>query len=130
VKLGPRAAATFLHRDFHPTNVLFRRGRVSGVVDWVNACRGPAGVDVAHCRVNLVLLSGPDVADRFLDAYRRAAPGYEHDPLYDVAALLDSALPSPAFYQPWRAFGAREVPVPELRRRAEAQLARVLGRLG
>jgi aminoglycoside phosphotransferase (APT) family kinase protein len=27
----------FIHRDFHPGNVLWRRGRVSGVVDWASA---------------------------------------------------------------------------------------------
>jgi aminoglycoside phosphotransferase (APT) family kinase protein len=36
----------FIHRDFHPGNVLWRRGRVSGVVDWASASIGPASVDV------------------------------------------------------------------------------------
>ena len=39
----------FIHRDYHPSNVLWQGGRVSGVVDWVNGCRGPAGIDVAWC---------------------------------------------------------------------------------
>ncbi len=49
---------TLLHRDFHPANVLCLDDEVSGVVDWSNACRGPAGIDVGHCRVNLALLYG------------------------------------------------------------------------
>ena len=28
----------FIHRDFHPLNVVWHRDRVSGVVDWVHAC--------------------------------------------------------------------------------------------
>ncbi|HSS08317.1 MAG TPA: aminoglycoside phosphotransferase family protein, partial [Acidimicrobiales bacterium] len=48
----PPYRATFIHRDFHPGNVLWWRGRVSGVVDWANACVGPRGCDVAHCRGN------------------------------------------------------------------------------
>jgi aminoglycoside phosphotransferase (APT) family kinase protein len=56
----------FLHRDYHPVNVLWQGQVISGVVDWVNACMGPPGVDVAHCRLNLVLMYGLAVADRFL----------------------------------------------------------------
>src|SRR6266851_2616655 len=47
---APRLPAVLVHRDFHPGNVLWRRGRVSGVVDWQAACTGPAVADVAHCR--------------------------------------------------------------------------------
>jgi aminoglycoside phosphotransferase (APT) family kinase protein len=39
---APSYRECFVHRDYHPSNVLWRNGRVSGVVDWVNACRGPA----------------------------------------------------------------------------------------
>ncbi|GGW83325.1 alpha/beta fold hydrolase [Streptomyces lomondensis] len=46
----------FLHRDFHPGNVLFMGSgsdglRISGVVDWVETSWGPADLDVAlpHC---------------------------------------------------------------------------------
>lgn len=71
----PRIHEVFIHRDFHPTNVLWHRGAVSAVVDWVNACRGPAGVDVAHCRTNLALMYGAEVADRFLRAYMNMSEG-------------------------------------------------------
>jgi len=39
----PAYRPRFIHRDFHPGNVLWSRGRASGVVDWANACKGPAG---------------------------------------------------------------------------------------
>ena len=64
---APTGAPVLCHRDFHPGNVLWHRGRVSGVVDWTHACRGPAAVDVAHCRLNLCWLFGLDVADAFAD---------------------------------------------------------------
>ena len=66
ISLGPAPdlPAVLLHRDFHPGNVLWRRGRVSGVVDWLGACAGPAAPDVAHCRVNLLTM-GAEVAERF-----------------------------------------------------------------
>ena len=58
-----------MHRDFHPGNVLWPHGRAS-VVDWANACRGPWGCDVAHCRDNLIRIDGQGAADRFLAEYR------------------------------------------------------------
>jgi Ser/Thr protein kinase RdoA (MazF antagonist) len=53
-----------VHGDFHPGNVLWRRGVVSRVVDWQAACTGPAVIDVAQCRVNLLTI-GTDAAERF-----------------------------------------------------------------
>jgi aminoglycoside phosphotransferase (APT) family kinase protein len=65
----PSYTTVFCHRDYHPGNVLWHDGRVSGVVDWTHACRGPAAADVAHCRANLTLLFGLDVADDFARRY-------------------------------------------------------------
>ena len=31
-----------IHRDSNPGNLLWHRGRVTGVVDWVHLCRGPS----------------------------------------------------------------------------------------
>lgn len=42
----PQVKPCFIHRDYHPTNILWVDDKVSGVVDWVNACRGPAGIDI------------------------------------------------------------------------------------
>jgi aminoglycoside phosphotransferase (APT) family kinase protein len=65
----PEYAPVLCHRDFHPGNVLWLAGRVAGVVDWTSTCRGPAACDVAHCRNNLALLFGLDVADDFARRY-------------------------------------------------------------
>jgi Ser/Thr protein kinase RdoA (MazF antagonist) len=46
----------FLHRDYHPGNLLWNDGSLSGIVDWAFSCRGPRGVDVAHTRWNLALV--------------------------------------------------------------------------
>ena len=63
---GPRLHPdrVFIHRDYHPGNVLWRRGRVSGLVDWQAACMGPRSVDVWHCRGNLLSRFGEEAADR------------------------------------------------------------------
>jgi len=84
----PDYRPTFVHRDFHPGNVLWTRGRVTGVVDWANACRGPWGCDIAHCRANLTGLSGLGDADRFLAAYE-SITGTTYDPYWEVASVLE-----------------------------------------
>jgi aminoglycoside phosphotransferase (APT) family kinase protein len=125
----PNSRPVFIHRDYHPTNVLWRAGAISGVVDWINACRGPAGVDVAHCRTNLAQMFGLDTADQFLDAYLEVADGIEYDPYWDVDSVLDMCIPQPTFYEPWQQFGLDIIAPEELRRRIEMYLERVIARL-
>jgi aminoglycoside phosphotransferase (APT) family kinase protein len=64
----PAGAHVFLHRDFHPGNVLWQRGIVTGVVDWPNASTGPPSADVGHCRANLFPY-GPAAVTRFTRAW-------------------------------------------------------------
>lgn len=78
----------FIHRDFHPGNVLWRRGRVTGVVDWASASVGPACVDVGHCRGNLFQY-GLEVADRFTARWERLT-GASYHPWADVATIIGS----------------------------------------
>jgi aminoglycoside phosphotransferase len=111
---APLQQARFLHRDFHPVNVLWRHATPSGVVDWVNACCGPAGVDVAHCRINLALMYGQRRADEFLRLYRQRSGGYLHDPFWDIDAALGWTARPPAYYSPWRQFGLRRIGSREL----------------
>jgi aminoglycoside phosphotransferase (APT) family kinase protein len=65
----PAYEPVLCHRDFHPGNVLWHHGELSGIVDWTHACTGPVAADVAHCRVNLALLFGLEVADEFASRY-------------------------------------------------------------
>ena len=79
----------FVHRDYHPGNVLWKRDELTGVVDWVNASIGSAWADVGHCRVNLAGALGQDAADRFLELYRVAAGRDDHyHPYWDISAAI------------------------------------------
>jgi aminoglycoside phosphotransferase (APT) family kinase protein len=122
----PDTPTVFIHRDYHPTNVLWQAGAVSGVVDWINACRGPAGVDVAHCRTNLALMFGPPAADQFLDAYQALAGGFDYNPYWDVDSVLDCCYPEPGFYPPWAQFGLGAITPAALKQRLDAYLEGVL----
>jgi len=116
----PHGPAVFIHRDFHPGNFLWSGRALTGVVDWVNACVGPAEVDVAHLRVNLAVLEDVANADRVVAG----------DPAWDIEAAFG--------FLDW---GSRDVieawpgPWPELdattaRSRLEAFVARALAQLG
>jgi aminoglycoside phosphotransferase (APT) family kinase protein len=90
----PRTTPRFIHRDYHPSNMLWQRGRITGVVDWISACAGPPQIDVAHCRVNLVRLHGLQTADRFLAHYASASGTRAEDyaAYWDAIALADSGV--------------------------------------
>jgi aminoglycoside phosphotransferase (APT) family kinase protein len=83
----PPTRTCFLHRDYQHFNMLWSRERLTGVVDWVEACSGPPEVDVGHCRLNLTVLFSASVADRFRAMYE-AESGRRVDAWWDVHALL------------------------------------------
>jgi aminoglycoside phosphotransferase (APT) family kinase protein len=81
----PPGRSGFIHRDYHPENTLWSRGRLTGVVDWTSASHGPLAVDLGHMRWNLAVSYGLDVADAFLE---RADAGPDQ-PYWDLATALD-----------------------------------------
>ena len=78
---GPRG---LVHRDFHPGNVLWSGGAVSGLVDWASAELGHPHADIGHCRWNLARVHGQAAADRFLELTGAVA----YDGYWDVVACL------------------------------------------
>jgi aminoglycoside phosphotransferase (APT) family kinase protein len=119
-----------VHRDYHPSNVLWEGGRVSGVVDWVNGCRGPAGIDVAWCRHNLANLQGVSVADDFLEAYMTAAGSeFEYDPYWDLMSVVELLPGPPSMYEGWRASGMADISDAVMRERTDLYIASLVARL-
>ena len=86
----PTAAGGFVHHDYQQFNVLFSRGRISGVVDWVWASRGPTDDDVVHAAINLCLLYGAERAIGFQAHYEQLT-GRDVPPWWNAAAALDYA---------------------------------------
>ena len=83
---APVLPQVLAHGDFHPGNVLWRRGTVCGVVDWQAACTGSAVIDVAHGRVNL-LTFGADAAGQFTTWWQRES-GAAYHPWADVVTVI------------------------------------------
>ena len=93
----PQVEHIFIHRDYHPNNVLWKNGKVSGLVDWVNACMGPAQIDIGHCRVNLIQLYNEAVADEFLAKYiEYTNQSFDYDPRWDLITLTVLQKKSPS----------------------------------
>jgi aminoglycoside phosphotransferase (APT) family kinase protein len=78
---------TFIHHDYQHFNVLWRRGRISGVVDWVFGSTGSPAMDVGHCRLNLAVLYSAEYASRFLDLYEMTS-GRVVSAWWDIHQLL------------------------------------------
>jgi len=60
-----------VHGDYWPGNTIWRRERLSGVVDWEMAQVGNPARDLATCRCDLSILFDVAVADAFTSRYER-----------------------------------------------------------
>ncbi|MFJ6985161.1 MULTISPECIES: phosphotransferase family protein [unclassified Streptomyces] len=134
----PAHRPCFLHRDFHPGNVLFTGAgadlTISGVVDWVETSWGPADLDVAHCSTALALLHGVPVGMRLADHYVAAGGTLADDPAHHlywrVLDALGFAPDAEKVAEPWRAVGRQDLTPPVLARRLEDYLQALFERYG
>ncbi len=86
----PPGRRCFIHRDYHPKNTLWSRGRLTGIVDWTSASVGPPAVDTGHMRWNLAVTYGVDAADDFLRLHRSLTGSALADQNYwDTVTVLD-----------------------------------------
>jgi aminoglycoside phosphotransferase (APT) family kinase protein len=87
---APETPSCFIHRDYHHHNTLWRRGRLTGVIDWTQASWGPASVDLGHMRWNLATDYGIQAADEFLAIHQTlTAAAIEHHPYWDILTVVD-----------------------------------------
>ena len=84
---APPARNGFIHRDFHPWNVLWNES-VVGVVDWSQASVGPISMDVAHCRANLAMGFDAGTADDFKSRWE-SRTGLSHRAYWDLVTCID-----------------------------------------
>ena len=118
------------HGDFWAGNTMWHRGRLSGIVDWPNAGVGPAGNEVAYCRMDLSLLFGRAAGDEFLAAYEAAAGAPVPDIAFrDLLASL-SAMPDPGEWEPgYTDLGVTHLTPQLVRQRLRCWIADALDRL-
>ncbi|MFJ5231236.1 phosphotransferase family protein [Kitasatospora sp. NPDC088391] len=148
----PRYRPCFLHRDYHPGNLLYEGAadgtdradgagdagdgglRISGVVDWVETSWGPADLDVAHCATAHALLYGPEHGLAFADRYTAAGGTLADDPADHLYwRLLDALAFAPDAEKvavPWRELGRTDLTPQVLGDRLEEYVAGLLDRYG
>ena len=114
------------HTDYWSGNVVWRHGRITGIVDWPGAARGPRGYDVGWCRLDLVLLFDERVADIFLAAYEAAAAqALEDVVLWDAWAAARSHDTVETWTPNYAPLGRPDLNRDELRRRHTLWTARL-----
>jgi len=124
----PKDTAVFLHRDFLPVNMLWSRGRITGLIDWNSIHRGSRAIDVGECRFYLAALYSPEWSAELRTLYESTA-GVALDPWWDLYALLhyDDGWPKAIRSQ---VAGRRPVDVPGMTSRVEVAIETALRRLG
>jgi aminoglycoside phosphotransferase (APT) family kinase protein len=83
----PVSPTCFVHHDYQQFNLLWRRGQISSVVDWVWGSVGSPDIDVSHVRLNLSVLYSSALAQQFLDLYESMS-GRTVERWWDVEGLL------------------------------------------
>jgi aminoglycoside phosphotransferase (APT) family kinase protein len=118
-----------VHGDYWPGNVVWVRGRLTGVVDWEQPRLGDFVKDVATCRGDLWVLFGHAAADEFLRAYERAAGNKVHDlRFWELLISIEAVREMPEWAVGYRSLGrpdlTTETAVPRIRAFAQAALDR------
>lgn len=115
------------HTDYWPGNVLWRRGRLTGVVDWEDVRLGDPSRDVAICRGDLSLLFGLDVADAFAEQYERiVGRALTNLPFWDLVTCTLALAEVDHWVPGWRALGRYDLTVEVARARLRSLAQRSL----
>ncbi|WP_150460807.1 phosphotransferase family protein [Nesterenkonia ebinurensis] len=123
----PTDTAVFLHGDFLPVNILWSRGRITGLTDWNSIHRGSPAIDIGHCRRYLAVLYSPEWSEQLRLLYESIA-GVILDPWWDLYALLHHDDTQPKWIRSQVA-GRRPVDVPGMTSRVEVAIETALRRL-
>ncbi len=78
-----------VHLDYWSGNILWHQGEIVAVVDWEEAALGDPGIDVAYCRMDMILSGLREAADQFLTAYEReVGEAVAHLGFWELAAAV------------------------------------------
>src|SRR6201994_732048 len=124
----PKDTAVFLHGDLLPVNMLWSRGRITGLTDWNGIHRGSRAIDVGQCRRYLAALYSPEWSEQLRSLYESIA-GVALDPWWDLYALLHHNDDQPGRIRDQVA-GRCTVDGPGMTPRVEAAVETALRRLG
>lgn len=115
-----------LHGDYWPGNLLWRNGKLVGVIDWEDAMIGDPLADLANTRLELLWALGIEAMEAFTQAYRGLRPdvGCANLALWDLYAALKPM----GKLADWANDDATEQAMREGHRRFVAQAVEALGK--
>ncbi|WP_158607737.1 phosphotransferase family protein [Flexivirga caeni] len=124
----PDDGAVFLHCDYLPVNLLWSRGKITGLTDWNGIHRGSRAIDVGQSRRYLASLYSPDWAEELRLRYESIA-GVPLHPWWDLYALLHHADNTPESIS-HQVAGRRPIDLSGMTARVEIAVEQALRRLG
>jgi aminoglycoside phosphotransferase (APT) family kinase protein len=87
--LPQRNASVLLHGDFWPGNIIWRDGKIVGVIDWEDAALGDPLADLANTRLELLWAFGIDAMRSFTRHYQSmTAIDFTNLPYWDLCVAL------------------------------------------
>ncbi|HUG05861.1 MAG TPA: aminoglycoside phosphotransferase family protein [Candidatus Limnocylindria bacterium] len=121
-------ASTLIHGDYWFGNTIWLDGRLTGIIDWDDARIADPALDVSIARNDIVVFSGPPMANLFLAQYERARGPLAGLVFWDLVACLSPIKWLAGWVEGYQELGV-DLPLPEARARLEAWVASVLARL-
>ena len=119
------------HGDFWPGNLLWQDGRLTGIIDWENALRGPALADLGVTRLDLWWAFGPEAAERFTNRYLSIHSIPVTDLVYwDLRAAMRPMTNLGEWAGPYQALGRPEITEAGMTSTLLAFIKDALGRIG
>jgi aminoglycoside phosphotransferase (APT) family kinase protein len=119
-------APTLIHGDYWFGNTIWMDGRLTGIVDWDGARIADPALDVSIARNDIVVFSGPPLADLFLARYERARGPLAGLMFWDLVACLPPIKWLAGWVEGYQELGV-DLPLSEARARLEAWVAACLG---
>jgi aminoglycoside phosphotransferase (APT) family kinase protein len=84
-----RNPAALLHGDYWPGNILWRAGKLVGVIDWEDACLGDPLADLSIARLDLLWIHGLEAMTEFTRYYQTNIDlDFSELPFWDLYATL------------------------------------------
>lgn len=106
------AVPVLMHGDFHPGNIVWRAGILTGVLDWGGARLGSRWFDLAYCRADVALLCGMRAVRRLTEHYVEITGAVPVDlPIFDLMCGLAARQLGPTRWLPaYRYQGCTDMP--------------------
>jgi aminoglycoside phosphotransferase (APT) family kinase protein len=119
---------TLIHGDYWFGNTIWMHGRLTGIIDWDGARIADPALDVSIARNDIVVFSGPLMADIFLERYERVRGPLADLVFWDLVACLGPIKWLAHWVEGYQELGV-DLPLHAARARLESWVATVLARL-